>query len=84
MRLKDEQHRRRREAHIFKNGRGGKQKMPSITIQWSGKQFTPKFEPSYVIENREISRPPRPKYTPKHVSIMQVRKYKSDKARGII
>lgn len=46
--------------------------------------YTPKVVPSYVIENREISRPPAPKYTPNQVSQQRVRKYLADKEAGII
>lgn len=84
MRMKDEQHRRRRDAHIFSDGSGNRKKMPRIAIQWSGKQIPEKIEPSYVIENREISRPPAPKRTPKSVSEQKVRKYLADKNRGVI
>ena len=45
--------------------------------------YAPKIEPSYVIENREISRPPAPKYTPKQVSEIKVRKYLAERAAGI-
>lgn len=57
-------------------------KLPFLLGKSGGRIYNPKVEPSYVIENREISRPPRPKYTPNSVSSDKVRKYLAEKHRG--
>lgn len=76
--MKDEQHRIKRESKNF----GSHGKMPHIDIRWSEKEIPPKFEPSYVIENKEISRVKKPRNLPKHISEAKVRKYLAE--RGII
>lgn len=46
--------------------------------------YPPKLEPSYVIENRSISLPPTPKRTPRSLTEIEYRKYRSEKEAGII
>lgn len=57
-------------------------KLPFLLGKSGGRIYDPRIEPSYVIENHDISRPPRPKYTPNSVSSDKVRKYLAEKHRG--
>ncbi len=81
--LKDEQHRIRRESKIFSNGKGKSMKCPHIDIRWSEKQLPPKIERSYVIENKEISRPHISWNLPKHLSEIEVRKRLAERSVNV-